>query len=165
MDKWQLDEGGVVRGKLHSSPHFSSLPPPYYCSLNVRKKFCSKVFRLKLPERRHPLLFWVSFLSSAPQLNSTCQIKQVHKNTKTPSSCFLHLEKELSGKCGESRGERRALRVERSSSLCTAAEQKTKTCCSGGLDNIKCAVALLLYRPGMKRVSGILWPKNRRCDS
>lgn len=76
IDEWQFDEGGVARGKLHSSlcsTSPSSPFPPLPCSLIISKELCSEVFLLKLPEN---FLLALSLPLSAPKANSTCQIKQ-----------------------------------------------------------------------------------------
>lgn len=69
-DEWQCDEGGVTRGKLHSSLCFISL-----CPRPLPSPLCSKVFLLKLPEKTSSLLLTLSLILAVLQANSACQIK------------------------------------------------------------------------------------------
>lgn len=67
MDEWQRDEGGVTRGKLHSSLCFTSLHSP----------LALQGIPPQITWKRHPLYFWPSLLLlAALQANSACQIKQ-----------------------------------------------------------------------------------------
>lgn len=67
MDEWQRDEGGVTRGKLHSSLCFTSLHSP----------LALQGISPQITWKRHPLYFWpFLLLLAALQANSACQIKQ-----------------------------------------------------------------------------------------